>query len=831
VHEEGRAPLSTDDKDRDAANAANAANANTVIADGPSTPSLVPSITPSSPGSAVERLGGRYELLGLLGVGGMGSVYRARDLELDELVALKMLSRELVDTPGVLARFRQEVKLARRVTHHNVARTFDIGVHEGQQFLTMELVEGESLARVLERNRVLPVRRIIDIARPICAGLAAAHDAHVVHRDLKPDNVLIAKDGRVVITDFGIARVFASVPVKTQGLPIGTPAYMAPEQVEGAADIDARADIYALGAMLFEMVTGTRAWEGESVIAVAAARLLKPPPDPRDRRKDVPDAVASMILKCMQRKPADRYAHVREVMQALDVITAPLTPTMAVPSSAQLLSVAGSSPVSRSAIALTPAPDDRTVHGDKTVAVLPFRNGGPQDDAYLAEGLTDDLIDALSMTRGLKVRSRGAVMHLEGKGGDPRDLGRDLGVQVVVDGSLRRIGAKVRVGVRLVSVADGFLLWAKRFDRPVGEVLVVGDEAASAIADVLTVVRNTSRPDVAQDPEVVDLYLRARHEYHKFWADANARALELFAQAHALAPNDPRVLGGYAMSLGRRFSIERQALNASGSAARDMANRALAIDPKSAEAHVALATVAWGYGEVPAAAREILAAFRANPRFGDAHDYYGRLLIEVGRLDEGIARLQAAATIEPKLWHVFLDIARAYALKGDWENSDLTLALPPPGDPFLLNNYWLIRVRLVAWRRDAAMALKLRDEILAGPSFEAQMSAAGVCTMLVEREVPPEMREFFRQRIGEVDPLALKRRSFAGQLNAEMAGIFGDAELGLISIEQADEARLIDIGWMERCPLLDQIRSHPRFAAVYARVRERAAEVNAILPR
>jgi serine/threonine-protein kinase len=262
-----------------------------------------------------------------------------------------------------------------------------------------------------------------------------------------------------------------------------------------------------------------------------------------------------------------------------------------------------------------------------------------------------------------------------------------------------------------------------------------------------------------------------------------------------------------------------------------MANRALAIDPKNAEAHVALATIAWGYGEAPAAAHEILAAFRANPRLGDAHVFLGRLLLEVGRLDEAIVRLQSAAAIDPKLWHVYLDIARAYALKGDWENCELTIAHPPPDDPNLLNNYWLIRVRLAAWRRDAAKALKLRDEILAGPPFEAQMSAAGVCTMISSHEIPDAIREFFRNRVIDVDPRALKRRSFAGQLNAELAGILGDAELGLKSIEDADKARLIDIRWLERCPLLDPIRNDPRFLAVYARVQERAAEVNAILPR
>jgi serine/threonine-protein kinase len=815
---DGGAPLSTDEKNDDASKAS---FANTVAVDASTTAPLGASMSPAAQGPVGERLGGRYELLGLLGTGGMGSVYRARDLELDELVALKMLSRDLVDAPGMLARFRQEVKLARRVTHLNVARTFDIGVHDGQQFLTMELVEGESLARLLERHRALAVHRVIELARPICAGLAAAHDAHVVHRDLKPDNVLIARDGRVVITDFGIARVFASVPVKTQGLPVGTPAYMAPEQVEGAADIDARADIYALGAMLFEMVTGKRAWEGDSVIAVAAARLLKPPPDPRDRRRDVPDAIASVIVKCMQRQPADRYTSVLEVLQAFDAITGDLPHAI----------TSVSSPVpapAPSGISLAP-PNDRTWQGDKTVAVLPFRNGGPPDDAYLTEGLTDDLIDALSMTRGLKVRSRGSVMHLEGKGGDPRDLGRDLGVQVVVDGSLRRIGPQLRVGVRLVSVADGFLLWAKRYDRPLGEVLVVGDEAASAIAEVLTVVRNDSRPEVVQDPEVVDLYLRARHEYHKFWADSTSKAVGLFAQALARAPNDARILGGYALALMRRFGIERDAMEAA-IAARDMANRALAVDPKSGEARVALAGIAWGLGEAPEAARQIAAAHRCNPRLSDVHDYYGRLLIEVGRADEGIARLQAAAALEPGLWHVPLDIARAYALKGDWENCDKALDHPPPEDPFLLNNYWLIRVRLTAWRRDAIKAEQLRPLILGGPAFAAQLSAAGVCSMIMEKEVSPDMQAFFMQRLVNDDPRSLKRRAFAGQLMAEMGGLFRDPESTLAAIERADEARLLDIPWMERCPLLEDVRGHARFLAVYEHVKERAAEVIALLP-
>jgi serine/threonine-protein kinase len=236
----------------------------------------------------------------------MGSVYRARDVELDEVVALKILSRELIDEPGMLTRFRQEVKLARKVTHQNVARTFDIGEHEGTKFLTMEFVEGESLRARLAREGRLRIADVLELAEGICAGLAAAHAAGVVHRDLKPDNVLIAHEGRrVVLTDFGIARAVGGGH-RTFGAPIGTPAYMAPEQVEGAPDVDARADLYALGTMLYELLTGTPAWSGESPYVVAAKRLYAPPPDPRTLRPDVPEPLALLVLRCMARDRAAR---------------------------------------------------------------------------------------------------------------------------------------------------------------------------------------------------------------------------------------------------------------------------------------------------------------------------------------------------------------------------------------------------------------------------------------------------------------------------------------------------------------------------------------------
>ncbi|HEY8090687.1 MAG TPA: serine/threonine-protein kinase, partial [Polyangiaceae bacterium] len=372
-------------------------------------------VTPEGPGSAVmpsvpaastpshHVFADRYEILGLVGSGGMGTVYRAKDRELDEIVALKLLRREVMDASGMLDRFRQEVKLARRVTHRNVARTYDIGESGGEKFLTMEFIDGEPLSARLGREGALPLDEVMDLAIAICGGLEAAHAAGVVHRDLKPDNVLLARDGRVVLTDFGIARAVADANrAATVGLALGTPAYMAPEQVEGATDLDERADVYALGTMLYECVTGERAWSGEGIWALAAARLMNPPPDPRARRPDLPPAGAEIVLRCMARKREDRFQRVADVAHALNSMTMP---------------------AQRARPSVPPPLQAPLELETKAVAVMPFRNLGAPADAYLVDGLADDLIDALSMTPGLRVLGHGAVARFRGETRDAREVG------------------------------------------------------------------------------------------------------------------------------------------------------------------------------------------------------------------------------------------------------------------------------------------------------------------------------------------------------------------------------------------------------------------------
>jgi serine/threonine-protein kinase len=765
----------------------------------PVDPSAATLYAPPAPVSEARRLiAGRYEILGLLGSGAMGNVYKARDLELDELCALKVLRPEVAGAPGALDRFRREVKLARRVTHPNVARVFDIGEGEGEKILTMELVDGEPLSALLAREGPLPVAQVVAIASSICAGLAAAHAAGVIHRDLKPDNVLVERGGRVVITDFGIARAAAAGEALSSAAFVGTPAYMAPEQIEGAA-IDARADLYALGAMLFELCTGQLPWRGETVFAVAAARLLQAPPDPRALRPDLPSGLAALILRAMARRPDDRHPSAEAVSGMLATLTLPMT--------------APAAPPPRPAPELGPLP---ARGGAKRVAVLPFRNAGPPDHDYLADGLTEDVIDALSMAPGLRVASRGMVMRYKGSDRDPREVGRELDVQVVVDGTVRRFGdpaspggGGVRISARLASVADGVQLWARRFDRPDSELLGASDDAARAIAEALAVEMGAPSRPIEADPEATDLYLRARAAYHRFFSDLGGEAsIPLFERALARAPDDPRLLAGVAMARARASSLDRAVFRA----AEEAAARAVALAPSSSPAHLAVAVVKFRGGDEVSAVRSARQALRLAPSNAEAHDLLGRMLGETSLLRDAVRHLSTALVLEPEITLSRLTLARTHELLGDHDEADRVAGERPAATlPF--------RARVLAWRRDARGAAAMLASVEATtPGFPA----ARALLQLATGSAPSYD---LWAHIGDPGRVSMRGQAFFLQLEVEGAAYVGDRARALDALRRAAATTVFDVAWMDRCPLLADLRGEPAFAAARALVAERAARV------
>jgi TolB-like protein/tRNA A-37 threonylcarbamoyl transferase component Bud32 len=783
--------------------------------------SAVSSIAASTPGLAgtlgPQRLAGRYELMAMLGQGGMGTVYRARDMELDEEVALKMLRKELVDTPGMLERFRREAKLARRVTHKNVARTFDIGEHDGEKFLTMEFVDGESLAGLAARRGRLSVKEVAHIVAEICAGMSAAHAAGVVHRDLKPDNVLVAKDGRVVVTDFGIAHAAAGAAgvAKTMGGIVGTPAYMAPEQVEGGADVDARADIYALGAMTYELLTGHRAWPGEAAFVVAAARLLNPPPDPRTVFPSLPAAIAEVVMRCMAKARADRFASAAEVAAAFAAATG-----------ASHTSSLGLAPTSF-ALSAPPPPAAAVADGpvDKTVAVLPFKNGGPPEDEYLADGVTDDLIDVLSMTPGLRVRPRGAVAHLRGADRDPRHVGADLGVQVVVEGSVKKTPKGVRVTARLVSSSDGFQLWAKRFERAAGDVLAVNDEAANAIAEALTIAGAPKARVAPSDPVAIDLYLRATHEYRKFWLEDVKRAVDLYEQALERAPHDPTILAACARARARIAFFGGEGAATMLQLAVQAAERAVAGAPELGESWVALATVRFMGGDAAGAVRAAVTALGKSKGLAPAHEMLGRILVEAGRTDDALIHLRTALSIDPSNTVLRFELARAYALLGNWPEAERYMDVPVklPGE--VVSRY-LFRTRLCLWRGEGHPDLD--DPPVLGPEMGALGNPAELRNLQRTRELTESYRAGLDAGARRGEPHS-RRRTLFFQINTEVYAYVFEIDHALAALAEAIESGLIDLFWLDRCPVLDAVRKDGRFAPLRAEVAERADRIIAAL--
>jgi serine/threonine-protein kinase len=769
-----------------------------------------------------ERLANRYELQALIGAGAMGRVYRALDIQLDELVAVKVLARHLVDQDGMLRRFRREVKLARRITHQNVARVYDVGEHGADRFLTMELVLGESLGDLIAREGAPVPTRAVAIARAALAGLAAAHASAVIHRDFKPDNILVAQNGRIAITDFGIAAAYElGGALETTGSIVGTPAYMAPEQVEAAPGIGPAADIYAFGAVMYELLTGRRAWRGVSSLAVAAARLTRPPPDPRVHRPEISDGLADFVLRCMARAPADRPPSAEAAsaeLAALDVLAAghdgrrlvvSIAPSRASASSVHDVESA------RTALVLS-RPPSLALPGrhDRTLAVLPFENAAGPDDE-LVHGLIEEVVDRLSMMRGLRVRSAVTATRSAASGRDPRDVGRDLDVEVVAQGSVHRTEAGVRLTVRLIGVADGYQLWASTFEGSLHDLLAMAEALATSIAEALGASSEGRRLKVLTDPAAIDAYLRARAVSRRHLSpEAACQAVPLFEHALSLAPDNPIVLAGYAIARARQWYLK----GSGRELALDAAARAIAAAPSVGEGYLASAIVHFFDGDPVKAMAQAKQAVALAPGMAEAHALVGRILAEIGFVSEATRRLEAVLVLDPIAETAYSDLSRVYALMGASDKADDLV-----GRMMRLNERVarLDRARLLWWRRDAEGAVEGLREIGASPD-PLHRIACEMMRMLTDG-TRPSAEHFLRftSHAGGTE----RRRSLEAQLQTEVRAYFGEIDGALEALASAMQRGLIDLYWFEHCPLLEAVRQHPRSVATHQELTSRARRV------
>ena len=709
-----------------------------------------------------------------------------------------MLREGLSD--DAIERFRREVRLTRRIQHRNVARMFDIGEHRGDKFLTMELVDGGPLTRELAASLSWP--RLQALAIQLCAGLAAAHEAGVVHRDLKPDNVLIERGtDRAVLTDFGIARSGDDAGVTQVGVVIGTPRYMAPEQLAGMP-VDARADLFSLGVMLFEMATGARPWSGDNPVALAVAQATQPPRP--FVAPAMPAELGAIVARCIE---LDRERRPQTAAEIGAVIAACAVP-------ATLLGVAPSGP--------RPPPTAPSHTGvsvalaeETTLAVLPL-TCAPADD-YLAEGVREELVDLLSGTPTIRVRPAGLVRaHAEQ---DPRELGRQLEVDHVVSGSLRRTPAGLRVAARLISVADGFQIWAHRVDCAEAEVLAVGDVLMRGIAGALSTRASASSRPI--DPRAVELYLRARAELRRFWGEHAVNAADLLEQALSFAPSSPQLLSTFAYAAAQAWIR---------TGAPDRLERALVAAERGlstghGEAYLASAVLKLHRGELEAAATELGLALTRAPMSAQAHENTGRLLVEIGAAREGRRHFETALGLDPgRAQMISVDLARLDALEQNWVAADQRIALLlADADRPLVQLGAAMEARLALWRRDIPRALAAVPTL--APRIGMDGGVLGIYMRWRDTGAfdPARWGELIATHVDRAKPQRVPIMTL--QRMVELAVLMAQPAAALASLRAATDLGLIDTLWFEACPLLADLSAEPGFHELRRVVADRAARL------
>jgi len=589
---------------------------------------------------------GRYEVLAPLGAGGMGEVYRARDLRLGREVAVKILPEHLSQDPIALIRFEREARAVAALSHPNLLAIYDFGADGGVNFAVTELLRGETLRGALSAG-AMPWRRAIEVGAALADGLAAAHSRGIVHRDLKPANIFLTEEGRVKILDFGLARWVQNpadgdptsaptTPDPTRpGTVLGTVGYMSPEQVRGETTTGS-SDLFAFGCVLHEMLTGRAAFSGATALERMAAILRDEPPPPSRLAPDVPRELDRVVASCLEKSPSRRPSSAEELAGSLR----------------GLLSVSGTD----STVAASGARAAAAKRGSRTksLAILPFVNpsADPEMD-YLSEGITESLINGLSQLRKLRVMARSTMFRYRGDA-DPQQVGRELGVGTVLSGRVTSRPGVLSISAELVDASNGWRLWGARYDRPPADLLAVQEEIAREITSNLKL---TLEPEQKKrlarryeaNREAYPLYLKGRYHWNKGTVAGFQKAMELFHEAIEKDPAYALAWTGvsdcYAMLGMDRYAAlpPREAYPKAKAAAR----KALEIDDTLAEGHTSLAYALLISWEFAAAEEEFRRAIQLNPGYAQAHHFYGFLLSARGRADEALAQFRQALEADP----------------------------------------------------------------------------------------------------------------------------------------------------------------------------------------
>jgi len=539
--------------------------------------------------SSGSLFAGRYQIIEELGQGGMGKVYRALDRELNAEVALKLIRPEIAADSMTIERFKNELKLARNISHRNVGHMYELMDEKGTRFISMEYIPGEDLKSFIRRSGRLEIFKAIDIAKQVCEGLSEAHRSGTVHRDLKPPNIMIDKEGNARIMDFGIARSLKAKGATGPGIMIGTPAYMSPEQVDGE-ETDQRADIYALGVILYEMVTGELPFTGDTPFSIGMKHKGEKPRDPRELNPGIPEGLSRIIGKCLEKDRSGRYqsavelradlsqveqetpshAYMQAEMPVRPEIEKKLRPSAII----ALILVLGAFAISFIYFVLFPwLRTDEAAVGTAggsdwiaSIAVLPFADLSPQkDQAHICDGMVEDIRGRLAKIDGLKPISRTSVVRYKNTDKSPQQIAKELNVSHILEGSIQREGDSIRISANLVDTETGFQLWTKNYTREIDSLFAIQDQISTAIARALELelTQNMLAEYRARQPEDMELYEKymqgiyfINSKYTLTYQEEDfQRALEMFEQAREIDPDFALVYSGTAWAYWHRYQI------------------------------------------------------------------------------------------------------------------------------------------------------------------------------------------------------------------------------------------------------------------------------------
>jgi len=787
---------------------------------------------------------GTYLISGPLGAGGMGEVYRARDTRLGREVALKVLPGNVTASTDRLARFEREARTVAGLSHPNIVTLFSVEDEDGTRFLTMELVDGQSLDRLVAPGG-LPVSRVLDLSIPLANALVAAHERGVVHRDLKPGNVMVTHDGWVKVLDFGLAKAAteaaeapagertigatADAPISGAGQVLGTVPYMAPEQVRGEA-VDARADLFALGIILYELSTGRRPFAGATPADVSSAILRDVPAPVLSLRGDLPRDLNRIISRCLEKNPRDRFQTARDVYNELRYVRREIESGIAPasPPSSGPVTPPPSPPTPASSASRSSVPSSSTPAGAReapSIAVLPFVNRSRgEEDEYFADGLADELLNVLTKIRGLRVAARASSFQFKGKNEDLAVIGEKLNVATLLDGSVRKAGSRVRISVQLIKAADRIQLWSETYDRSLDDIFAVQDDIAQSVVKELRTAllgeapdskaSGTAQAEVAaaaqghgESAEAHRLYLQGKYFIDRLTPEDSARGIRYLQEALAI---DPSHAGAW-------VELSRAHANAGGygwepvmegyRAAREAVKRALELAPDLPEAHVRLSIIQRLHDyDWEGAQASIRRALELAPGSADALRSAGALSHLLGRQEEAETLTLKSLEQDPLNAGAYTSLGHIYRCMGRVADAVACYRKSLELSPQRIGTHHVLAIALTDLGRFEEAFAEVKQE----PADWARLTGLAYVNFAAGRKAESD------------DALRKLETDYPAETAFQIAAVHsarGDADAALTWLERAVAERDAGATQMFCEPVFRRLHGVPRWKALLKRLR------------